>query len=424
MCQICPKKHRNRNLVRYVGQQLGLCTYSVEMRNITVGDLPFDGRGDFYLSVGNATNPEMFTSVAEEKLPKVVHFPEVLTLKLRWSPLEGRLCLKVRELNVFGSDDVCVCYLNAMQVLAWADTGEMKRFEMKPMDQAFERETPPWILCEFSEAMEPRHIDEIRDTDFVTTATKTGEGYKVEYSNLVDFKHERPLLDPSGHAIDEPLEEDLRQIERMQRCARWSFHFCNMWTFILVIAYGFFRFYVWSCYRRFTWLTEARLYNVNATTPIKFPVSFKQMESIGSQCAKEVEGTGQLGVACRPSVEQINVICDEPQNGGTWFETVKQPWPMAFAGTEWLEDLTGGRTGIHCFRGLCEVRNFIVKYEKEFIALCVLVILSNVLLRCACNSCIRSKRHALQRQRQNEAQAFRNTRNQQMQQSQGRFRFW
>lgn len=424
-CQICPARYRKRNLVRLLGQALGLTTHTVEMKNITVGDLPFQGRGDFYLSVGNTTNPEMFTSVSEEKLPKVVHFPEVLTLKLRFNPLEGRICIKVRELNVFGSEDVCVLYLGAMHVLQWAwSTENMKRFEMKALDQAFENETPPWILAEFSEAVEPRQIDNIRDYETVYTATKQGETWVAEQSDMVDYKHHHPLLDPSGHAIDEPLEEDLRQIARLARCARWSFHFCNIWTFVLVIAYSFFRLYVWSCYRRFTWLTEARLYDVNATTKIGFPVSFKQMESIGSQCAKAVEGTGEIGVPCAPSADQINVICNEPKNGGTWFESNKQPWPMAFAGTEWVETLTGRPTGITCFHGLCEVRSFIVKYEKEFIALCVLVVLSNVLLRCACNSCIRSRRSDLQRQRQEEAKAFRTDRATQMQQARGTFRFW
>lgn len=424
-CQICPARYWKRNFVRLLGQWLGLTTHTVEMKNITVGDLSFNGRGDFYLSVGNTTNPEMYSSVAEEKLPKVVHFPEILTLKLRFSPLEGRICIKVRELNVFGSEDVCQVYLGAMQVLQWAWSNEnMKRFEMKPLDQAFENETPPWILVEFGEASEIREIDNIRDYDSVHTATRQGETLTAERHELMEYKHHNPLLDPSGHAIDEPLEEDLRQIARMQSCARWSFHFCNIWTFSWMLSYSFFRVYVWSCYRRFEWLTEARLYNVNATTPIVFPLSFHKMESIGSQCAKKVEGTGLEGVACRPSEEQVNVICDVPKNGGTFFETTRQPWPMAFAGTQWVEDLTGKQTGITCFRGLCEVRSFIVKYEEEFICLAALIVLSNIVLRCACNSCIRSKRTDLQRQRQEEQKAFKTSRKEQLSQARGTFRFW
>eukprot|EP00930_Biecheleria_cincta_P058077 TRINITY_DN43928_c0_g1_i1.p1 TRINITY_DN43928_c0_g1~~TRINITY_DN43928_c0_g1_i1.p1 ORF type:complete len:495 (-),score=69.39 TRINITY_DN43928_c0_g1_i1:44-1528(-) len=423
-CQLCPARYRKRNLVRLVGQWLGLTTHTVEMKNITVGDLPFAGRGDFYVSVGNATNPEMFTSVAEEKLPKVVHFPEIITLKLRASPLEGRICIKVRELNVFGSQDVCVCYLGAMNVLHWAWSNEnMKRFEMKTLDQAFEHETPPWILVEFGEAAEPRQIDLIRDYETVTTATKQGDTWTTTQMDMAEYKQHSPLLDPTGHAIDEPLEEDLRQIARMQSCAVWSFHFCNVWTFIVVLAYGAFRLYVWSCYRRFVWLTEARLYNVNATTPIKFPLSFHQMETIGSQCAEEVEGTGERGVPCRPSSAQVRVICDEPKNGGTFFQTTQQPWPMAFAGTDWIESVTGGRTGLPCFQGLCEVRDFIAKYEVEFIALCVLVVMSNIILRCACNSCIRSKRSELQRMRQEQSKMFRKNR-QEQEQSRGGIRFW
>jgi hypothetical protein len=63
-------------LVKWFGRQVGLVSHAVEIRNITVGDLPFDQRGDFYLSIECSTNPPMITALQEEKLPKVVHFPK------------------------------------------------------------------------------------------------------------------------------------------------------------------------------------------------------------------------------------------------------------------------------------------------------------------------------------------------------------
>merc|ERR1719181_1660764 len=100
---------------------VGWATYSIELKNITVGDLPFDeGRGDFYLFIEASTNPPMVTALQEEKLPKVVHFPEIISLKIRDSPLEKRVRIVVKELNVIGSQEVCDCHLSATSLIDWA----------------------------------------------------------------------------------------------------------------------------------------------------------------------------------------------------------------------------------------------------------------------------------------------------------------
>ncbi|CAK9061874.1 Hypothetical protein SCF082_LOCUS32336, partial [Durusdinium trenchii] len=70
MCTCCPRRWRRQNLVKLTGQMLGMSTYTVELRNIVVGDLPFDGRGDVYLAVECAVNPAMMTCVAEDRQAK------------------------------------------------------------------------------------------------------------------------------------------------------------------------------------------------------------------------------------------------------------------------------------------------------------------------------------------------------------------
>jgi len=213
----------------------------------------------------------------------VVHFPEILTLKLRNSWLESAVCITVKELNILGSQDLCQVHINPMSVLRWSsDTNEkMKRFEMKTLDITRETVTPAWILLEFDEPQEVREIDNLRDADLVRTATRTGDRQYAEV-DLTTYKQQYSLLDPSGHAMDEPLEEDLSEIRTMRTCAAWCFACWNCWTSMLVLAYLGFRTYVWSCYRRFNWLTMARLNE--AKSAITFPISFPDMQKIGSQC--------------------------------------------------------------------------------------------------------------------------------------------
>jgi len=257
---------RRKNLKKLFAQCFGFTSYSVELKNIVVGDLPFDGRGDFYLCVECASNPTMVTSLAEDKLPKVVHFPEIITLKIRNSPLEENVRITVKELHVFGSSELCVVNLNAMQILHWTwsahddDQSErMKRFEMKPLSAEITRESPAWILLEFDEPMEARDIDNLRQVDMIRTATKSGTSpQRYDETDIATYKSQYYLLDTTGHAIDEPLEKDLSEIRRLRVCAVWCFHFWNTWTFLLVTAYASFRVYVWSCYRRFSWLTMAK----------------------------------------------------------------------------------------------------------------------------------------------------------------------
>ncbi|CAK0814988.1 unnamed protein product, partial [Prorocentrum cordatum] len=86
---LCPcKRIRGQNLVNVVGRYLGLTHYTVELKNIVVGDLPWTGPGDFFLQVECEANPPINSSLAQSKEPKVVHFPELVTLHLRWSHFE------------------------------------------------------------------------------------------------------------------------------------------------------------------------------------------------------------------------------------------------------------------------------------------------------------------------------------------------
>eukprot|EP00438_Fugacium_kawagutii_P006116 Skav220124 [mRNA] locus=scaffold731:141207:143468:- [translate_table: standard] len=316
-----------------------MSTYTVELRNIVIGDLPFDGRGDVYLSVECAANPAMMTAVSEDKQAKVIHFPEILTVRVRNNLLEGNVRITVKRMNVFGSEDLCMVVISPMNIVHWASQTEeaekIKRFQMKTLNLDLERETPPWILVEFGQPMEVRDIDNIRSVDTIRTATRDNQAQEF---NVATYKHTYYLLDARGHAIDEPMEEDLAEVRGMRLRAVWCFHLCCCWSILIVLAYAFVRAYVWSCYRRFNWLTMAVLNNnTESGQKMNFPISFHNMEKMGRQCDAEVKGTGLQGVPCRPNLDQINVLCDNFE----FLHDHGQPWPKAFAGYGFVEDVVG-----------------------------------------------------------------------------------
>lgn len=410
----CPRRCRGSNLIKVMGQWLGVTTYTVELKNIVVGDLPWDRRGDFYLSIECAANPPMMSSLAEEVLPKVVHFPEVITLKLRWSPLEQQVRITVRELNVLGSTDLCHVYIAAMSILHWsADPRErMKRFEMKPMDPSEERETPPWILVEFDQPAEVRDLDNFHGVvNTVRTATKDGH-----YKDLpvVAFKHSYSLLDNTGHAIQEPLEEDFEHLQRLHRLNDQAFFICSLFVVVFIIAFAICRVYVWSCYEQMRWLTMA--YMEGHT----FPISRENLKDLVQWCHDEVRGTGaKPGIPCRPNSTEILDLCLDPSAGGHF--PLEQPRPLAFA--DQVQDLIGVRHGVGCYSGTCRFHGQFVQYEGIIILGCILLVLLLCVLRFCCSESLRSMKTRQQRERAQDAQRVREEMRtkQQQQQSWGLF---
>mmetsp|Transcript_45562 Transcript_45562/g.115753 ORF Transcript_45562/g.115753 Transcript_45562/m.115753 type:complete len:490 (-) Transcript_45562:207-1676(-) len=312
-CSCCPTKIRNTNLVKKIGKWLGLTTYTVELKNIVIGDLPVTQRCDFYIQVECAANPPMTTALAEEKLPKVVHFPEIITLRIRWSMLEHRVKITVKELNVFGSTDICTCFIGAMQLIDWAgDPSDcIKRFEMKPTNTDGVRETPAWILLEIGLPSDDRDLDNFHDggKGIVRTATKQGH-----YNELAvkEFKHEYALLDASGHAMQEPLEEDLAGLECCSRCFRNIERFLMFWGAVGLLVPSVSTVYANECYRHYRWITMARL-----AYPDQKVFSHDTLLDISKACHLQFDGTGSDDGSspCRPTNEAILETCKGPDGG-------------------------------------------------------------------------------------------------------------
>lgn len=205
---------------------------------------------------------------------------------------------------------------------------------------------------------------------------------------VAPFKHAYALLDDAGNPVAEPDEDKLGNVRCMRTCALWIFRLFQLVVFLGIVGYFLFRFYVWSCYRHFTWDTIA--IERGAT----FPISNANLHLYVKDCHERYDGTGlskgstngvdPLADACRPNASSIIYYCENlPPT---------QPRPEAFTmlAHEYLGvDL---KSGVKCFHGLCKLRDDL----KEYDTLAVWIALAAILLTFACrfmmNNCIKGIR--------------------------------
>mmetsp|Transcript_104886 Transcript_104886/g.325999 ORF Transcript_104886/g.325999 Transcript_104886/m.325999 type:complete len:484 (-) Transcript_104886:134-1585(-) len=395
-CPCCPKRVRGANLVKLLGQCLGFTTYTVELKNIVVGDLPWDRRGDFYLCVECAANPPMMTSLAEGKLPKVVHFPEVITLRLRWSPLEEQVRITVRELNVLGSNDLCRAKIGAMSILDWTyDPKErIKRFEMKPSDQGIERETPAWLLVEFDQPSESRDLEHFHG-NINTVRMATREGTYLD-NPLNSVKHQYALLDSTGNPVQEPLEEELDEIAWIRWFAVLVTNTVHFWCMVLPIMYLIIRYYVYACYHRYVHLTMAAMNNAS------FPISSNDLTILVRRCHQQLDGTGaDRGVACKPNVTEVLATCKGLEADGGYLQG--QPRPSAPSPADWLGlEVPGPR----CCKGVCDVRGQLQPFDAVLVGVCLLLLLLSCSVKWCMNDLVRRRKNAILQERADHSRSM------------------
>jgi len=399
---------------------------TIEIKNIVCGDLPYDGvRGDFYVCITVGANPDMVTALQEDHKPKVVHFPEVLQLKVRDSALANRVVITVKELNIAGSETLCEVKISASSIIDWSEDDEpLKRFQMKPMNSDIERETPPWIAMEFSSPTEPRVLDKIIDKmqdlkvilfleskapgrtrvqpdyhetklmDGSTLGTRTTVGHTYEGKHAIaDFKQAYTLLDDGGNPIEEPDEHDLAKLRTYRHCLLYVVHTFDCFVFLAIFLYAACRIYVWSCYRQFVWLTMAYLnaWPLLPTTqnPDGKPISDSQLEDVVNKCKKATVGTGAITGQnpCRPSYNQTLVVCNLLPDDNR---------PEAFVGL--VHDWTGlDIKGFTCAKGVCEFRDLITQYDQYAIGVAVVLFLLTRICKCEGNKMVKHKKKEIQK---------------------------
>lgn len=457
-CCPCNKRLQNRNLVREFGRFMGVASHSVELKNMVVGDLPFDSaRGDFYLSIECSNNPPMVTALQEERLPKCIHFPETITLRIKDMWLEPRVKITVKELNIVGSQPICECYLSVSSVLDWTDDAHnVKRIQMRPINNDVERATPPWILLEFSEGEDIREISSTpnadaygpivrtwlpknadpqkslayaleKDTgDFNRLLRKGGHAgwdgsadprwgphqeREVVEVDVTKFKTGFLLLDDVGNPVTEPNEADLFHIHFMRGSFKWLIRLCWIGMFFSLAGVLFFRGYFGSCYMQYHDITIA------IEKGLEPPIPISTLNQIDKVCKDKWMGRSDYDehigkVSCLPSGEQVANVCalqgNRDAQRNMFNETLKD-FPKHYAFVRMIHKWTGftpKKTWFECQAWTCDFRNKWVHFQfgpirsadSFIVALVPFWLITICFCRCCANQCIRSSKKHMARQ--------------------------
>lgn len=277
---------------------------------MVAGDLPFNGHGDFYLTVECGDNPPMSTSIAENCNPRVVHFNEVLTLRVRDSFLEDAVRFTVKELNIFGSQEIAELRLNPQRVCEWTrDKCPLMRFQMEPCDRSVDMDTPCWIALEFAPCPEfggrqsfTVHLFDTRTGVFDTTSCK-------------DFKSRYKLLDRTGEKQNEAEDND-EEIHRANKRREEGACCTVCLVFLVIIAAVIFRLFLWKCWKEFTFLAV------------------------------------QQGIP-NPTHDEVMAVCDNPPNNVR---------PMVFEHFAREHNIQS----LPCYKGVCHTRDQFVQNRVAF----------------------------------------------------------
>lgn len=367
---------------------MGVATRSIELSNLVVGDLPFYRRASFYLAVECSQNPPMRTAVQEDKQPKTVHFPEVLTLRIRDSMLDTMVTITVYQLHVVGSNPLCQVRLSPTNIMDWAldskPENRYKRFAMKVIDQDADVETPPWISLEFGRpTADVRHLDEFHGnvTHTVRTAIDGLDATtQLPFRDLAiaDFKGEYRLVDQAGNAVNEPDESQLGRLTCIRNLIVCVYSLLSSIIILAVIAWAGFRYYVKNCYDKFRLMTTAKSWPSHS-----FPMPSCALRSIDQKCNDMMKGTGidEGDSICRPTDDSIEEVCEDPP----------QARPRAF---EYIaEDLGQPWMTAPCFHGICDFRNAVIHKDKYVCTLlAVLLFLVLCCFRPLANKCLRDEK--------------------------------
>ena len=243
------RSSKGKNLLRLLGQTLGVAQIPIELTNIVVGDVPATRAGDYYLTVETSSNPPQITAVVENCEPKVVAFPDTLIIKVRSSPLESNVRFCVKKMHSVGSEDICDCYVSPKMLLYWmVNEDGAVRIRMEPCRKNYTFPLPAWILLDIQEHSKPSRG--LGAFDLTIQSSRTGE--LIPYQSAADFKQAYELLDSSGFRSQEPDEAKLANIDRFIRakavCVRQLF-------LILLIVSGAFmssHFYCGACFQRYS----------------------------------------------------------------------------------------------------------------------------------------------------------------------------
>jgi len=363
------------NFKKNIGRSMGLLSTPLRLSNLRVGDLPFDDRGDFYLTIECGDHPPITTSVVEDSDPKVVHFFEPINIRLRDNVMENKVIFTVKEEDVFGSKSLCHFSIEAKQVFDMLDDEREKsgkryilhRFKMEALNGQIS-ETPPWIIMEISSEIDDslREIEENPNSGMTALMTRKNFGASTqipmyEKFNAEELKKDFKLLDGQGRVVMEPDESDLEYLREYKRQNMW---YSNIFFFILILiisGYMLFRFYVWSCYRQFRDIAIAKAQGFHP------PLDEFERLNIKNECNGAVPRTHP---SCFPGPLTIKGECRKPGAHPPWaFERL------------WYDTVgwSNSPLTVQCFSSVCDVRDAI--HSNDAMIIFGIIVLIFVFLR-------------------------------------------
>jgi hypothetical protein len=305
----------------------------------------------------------MVTAIQSDEDAKVIHFPEVMTIRIRDSWLESQVKFTIKELDVWGSKTLCTLYLKATDIIDWMDDEDcLRRFQMAVYDNTWEVATDPWICVQFDEASDVRELGALNSLDtgkqnLIRTVDPRMDGH-IETATPAEFKTRHQLLDRFGNPMEEPPEDELAVIAKYRRRVYCCIGCASLFLFLSIIGYVFFRFYIWSCYRQFEWITEAQLMPAGTDTPIpspvKFPITQNKLHKVADECEQKADVMPATSIGkhyCLPSTQQIMQVCKTRPQDPFAFKDLMETW------------FGWDVNGVSCFQGICKFRNDLKEWD-------------------------------------------------------------
>ncbi|CAK0912027.1 unnamed protein product [Prorocentrum cordatum] len=230
-CECWPffsRRYAGRNLVRMLGESVGLVPTQVLVENVVVGDLPCSWmRSRLYLQVEVGDGPPQVSEVLEDCNPKVAHFQTRFTLAVLRGGNGAPVRFVIRELHVLGHRDVCECHVNQGDIVDWAGAGWQShpqgplRFRMYPPsggEQPGARTLPSWIFLEFTIPDEPPAASRAMGSFGLHLVLSNGD--VVETDSAKKFKQDYQLLSSGGDPLPPGCEPDEEVVGDLQKAKR------------------------------------------------------------------------------------------------------------------------------------------------------------------------------------------------------------
>jgi hypothetical protein len=291
-CEVWPlfsRRYAGRNLIRVLGECLGMVPTQVLVENVVVGDLPCSWlRSRLYLQVEVGDSPPQVSEVLEDCNPKVAHFQTRFTLAVLRGGHGAPVRFVVRELHMLGHRDICECHVNQWDIIDWSGAGSQSspkgplRFRMYPPsggDQAAARTLPSWIFLEFTIPDEQPAASRAMGSFGLSMVLSNGD--VVETESAKKFKQDYQLLSSGGEPLPPNYEPDEDKVSGLQKTKVQQIRivrFCVVSVLLFWLGFVLYVSYFASCW------VEWKKIAILVEHDLDFPVTQSEQQRVWHEC--------------------------------------------------------------------------------------------------------------------------------------------